>query len=399
MGKPEPPPAAVTYAQQLVGRGHGLPLWFPDKSQANIGDVGFVVNGCFYRMFNAMRPHDDPTNVHGVPENFIPLRLSDNVIYSNEQYLLPGPICAESTPVRNVNVGIGVSAIGYALSFVFVVITDRKVTTTLFRQQAHADASYSFDYYGTQGAIAILGDVGKQEHVLLSLAFREYMLKNHDSWHKFARSLDFDVRHEDIIFVSGWVKTSEWASAAFSNEKREHDLTISASIGSACGAHFEVSHKEKTSTNILVEQRSNLAPSSSKTSISSAESYDQCLFLKYHKIKYSKTLGRRLRGEAKAKDVTCGPEGYRDWSPPLWMKKLFRRQRGTAVSNGLQPAADREHVRAVAPKREATNPAPAPHSHPLEKPEERETDESEVCNLTCILLTRLTTLYIRRRNL
>ena len=46
----EPPPAYYTYAQQLVGRGHGLPLWCPDFGEHEIGDVGFI-DECTYPHF------------------------------------------------------------------------------------------------------------------------------------------------------------------------------------------------------------------------------------------------------------------------------------------------------------------------------------------------------------
>ena len=106
-----PPSAPYIYAQQLVCRGHGLPLWFPDQTQADIGDVGFIDHGCFYRIFNAMRPRDDPVNALGFPTDFAPLRLTDTFVHSNDQYLPAGPICADSTTVQKVK--IGVSATGY----------------------------------------------------------------------------------------------------------------------------------------------------------------------------------------------------------------------------------------------------------------------------------------------
>jgi hypothetical protein len=56
---------------------YGHALWEPDpRSPFNpdrpvqVGDVGFVRRGKFYRLFNALLPEDDPSHVlAGVPES------------------------------------------------------------------------------------------------------------------------------------------------------------------------------------------------------------------------------------------------------------------------------------------------------------------------------------------
>lgn len=70
---------AEVYAKQLFSLNYGYPLWNPEppahEGEVLIGDVGFVKNGTFYRMFNAIRPSDDPVNKDGVPEGYTPFQF------------------------------------------------------------------------------------------------------------------------------------------------------------------------------------------------------------------------------------------------------------------------------------------------------------------------------------
>ena len=68
--------AARVYQEELATKGRGTPLWYPEPSETgeiNIGDVGFLYNGGFHRLFNVTVGEDDPLNADGVPEGFEPL--------------------------------------------------------------------------------------------------------------------------------------------------------------------------------------------------------------------------------------------------------------------------------------------------------------------------------------
>jgi hypothetical protein len=66
------------YREQLSSLYHGIALWEPEPVKAfydkvSIGDVGYVLNGFFYRMFNVKLPWDDPLNQKiskDQPENY-----------------------------------------------------------------------------------------------------------------------------------------------------------------------------------------------------------------------------------------------------------------------------------------------------------------------------------------
>ena len=52
---------ASLYADQLIPLGRGLPLWEPEPTglgEVLIGDVGYVDEGAFFRLFNAMLDAD-----------------------------------------------------------------------------------------------------------------------------------------------------------------------------------------------------------------------------------------------------------------------------------------------------------------------------------------------------
>lgn len=79
------------YAQQMSKLMHGLPLWEPEPpwqtGEVQIGDVGYVRNGHFRRLFNAAVPLGHESNaLLGVPEGHEPLELSAADIHRNERY-------------------------------------------------------------------------------------------------------------------------------------------------------------------------------------------------------------------------------------------------------------------------------------------------------------------------
>ena len=67
------------YREQLSSQYHGLALWDPkpveslykQPNHVSIGDVGYLDDGAFIRMFNVTLPWDDPSNrLLGEPEKY-----------------------------------------------------------------------------------------------------------------------------------------------------------------------------------------------------------------------------------------------------------------------------------------------------------------------------------------
>ena len=85
---------------------YGHALWepkprFPDKP-VQVGDVGFIRNGKFHRLFNALLPADDPSQERGVPEYHEPLvpNLSDHLDSGSldRNHYCSGGVCVEPDP-------------------------------------------------------------------------------------------------------------------------------------------------------------------------------------------------------------------------------------------------------------------------------------------------------------
>jgi hypothetical protein len=71
------------YREQLSSQYHGLALWDPKpvenlhKQPVSIGDVGYLDDGAFMRIFNVTLPWDDPSNgLLGKPERYERIELS-----------------------------------------------------------------------------------------------------------------------------------------------------------------------------------------------------------------------------------------------------------------------------------------------------------------------------------
>jgi hypothetical protein len=203
-----------TYRDQLASLFHGHALWVPDPAglydRVRVGDVGYVKQGHFLRMFNALLPDDDPTQVYGVPEEFVPLNMGafHNIRTLN---LSQGDYCSHTVSVDH---GDGHQA---------------KYVTSYYPAQPY---SYTRDDFSgpDEAVIASFKCRARNKGAFLSLpfncdsvdairtkAFETYTRKHCDSWLEFAIANNLDARMEDIILVTGCDLTSSWAMAAFVN--------------------------------------------------------------------------------------------------------------------------------------------------------------------------------------
>lgn len=91
-----------TYRDQLASLYHGYALWVPDPSglydQVRVGDVGYVREGHFLPMFNALLPANDLTQVYGVPGGFVPLNVGP-FINIRTLNLFQGDYCSSTVAV------------------------------------------------------------------------------------------------------------------------------------------------------------------------------------------------------------------------------------------------------------------------------------------------------------
>ena len=93
------------YREQLAGLYRGYSLWEPGANgqydPVDIGDVGFIQDGRFCRLFNVYLPADHPSQTRGVPQGFE--RLAPG--HKDRQSLARGDYCSASVSDAGLDVG------------------------------------------------------------------------------------------------------------------------------------------------------------------------------------------------------------------------------------------------------------------------------------------------------
>jgi len=293
--------AAQVYAEQLLPKGHGFPLWVPEPStqlrEACIGDVGYVYNGSFFRFFNVTMPREHPFNGRGVPHGFIPLAYdAEELLDRVDPYLPQVPICSQGVKRFDVNVKAGASA-----------------------STAGAQVGYRFSCSSDKGGLLILGGPASQEVLRPNRAFVDYMYRNHDSWYEFAKQKGHAIAPEEIIMVRGWVKVSRWTVAAFVNETKGHESQLEVQMGSV--GSLSMSAAISSATSMSVEHRSGPPATASVVDHENSregeylvaansvptEQRNQCVFLSRYKIRYRRFWLKKISAEAEALDDSKDP--------------------------------------------------------------------------------------------
>ncbi|PIL25477.1 hypothetical protein GSI_13367 [Ganoderma sinense ZZ0214-1] len=272
--------ACEVYTKLLFKRVHGYPLWEPEPTQSGevlIGDVGYVLDGGFYRLFNATLPADHPVHAqYGVPNGHEPLNLPDILRHHRPHALQAGPIYGKSVTAVNADASV-------------------EAGTGTFGPLAHV----RFKFSDEQGAVLVL----KND------AHREVL-------HPCRDLTQLDLKSQDIIFVCGWVKTAEWASAAATHRARDGEIAFGRDFGPAGQASFSVSATHEVS--MSWEHRR--GPKGTEGESEKAFKFDQCVFLHYYKVKHRpffvpKALQSLARGDTRAtqqSDATCAIVSDRD---------------------------------------------------------------------------------------
>ena len=91
---------------------YGRALWEPSPPMLScpveIGDVGFIREGRFHRLFNALLATDHPSHKFGVPEYHEPLipKLTDHIRHGT---LSPGHYCSAGVDIAVTEPGVWAS--------------------------------------------------------------------------------------------------------------------------------------------------------------------------------------------------------------------------------------------------------------------------------------------------
>ncbi|KIP05413.1 hypothetical protein PHLGIDRAFT_119848 [Phlebiopsis gigantea 11061_1 CR5-6] len=242
-----------SYTEQLVGCGYGHPLWRPESERhqgVEVGDVGFLSDGCFVRIFNALLPSTHPVNAGGVPEGFTCLNEG---LESRVETVATRSISTPSVSSQlEVGDGVYVSSV---------------------------PATSRFLWSGKRGAMVFLVDPGTQK-TIAHTTIRNYIHTNYASWVALAAARGLDLSNEGIVFISGWMKTSRWALATFS--KTDHEpVELHVTPQMTMGEIFTFPGAESTS--MSVDQR--WGPAEDRDAQSLERPQNQTLFIQYYKCK------------------------------------------------------------------------------------------------------------------
>ncbi|KAF7797950.1 hypothetical protein EIP86_009157 [Pleurotus ostreatoroseus] len=222
---------------QLAHIGLGHPLWHPepeDDHEVQLGDVGFIDGGRFRRLFNVMT--EEGFDNEQKPEGFEPLEIPDKLITSRSGALHPG---------------------------------------------IHGSGTDMHKSLGSEGAILWLKESAERGYFVPNDKIRQYMLKHHHSWFIFAKAMALNLSLEDIIFVRGFIKASDWAVAAWKAKDQDADIEGSFRYDPDTGFDFQFSKQER-----IVHACRWSSGSDQFSTTPTSRPKNQCLFLQYYKVKH-----------------------------------------------------------------------------------------------------------------
>ena len=100
--------AHETYANALVTKGNGYPLWQPDPGEyapVDLGDVGCIYEGAFVKLFNVSKDIHDRSNRLGLPFGHSPLDIGD-ILYKTPLPKAPEYISSDGVSKKGVDLSV-----------------------------------------------------------------------------------------------------------------------------------------------------------------------------------------------------------------------------------------------------------------------------------------------------
>jgi hypothetical protein len=199
------------FRDQLAIRfpGHGHALWEPSPGDlcdvVEVGDVGYINQGRFHRLFNILLPADHPSHANfGVPAN-------------HKQFEPKVPNHIISGILRRDNF----CSAGVALE------SDGQFATRLprctIRMLCHSyflrprdPGEVTFSCRLKQGAVLSLPIEATRKNTVVREGFAKWMVKHIDQWFAWIQDREFEIgQMEDIILVTGTDRSQSSANIAF----------------------------------------------------------------------------------------------------------------------------------------------------------------------------------------
>ena len=230
------------YREQLWSLHRGVALWEPEPvnhlyDKVEVGDVGYLYNGFFYRMFNVKLPWDDPLNQKmstNPPENYEAMDSNIFVIHPTRfmkgDCYSPEVVGYENTEYKQARE-----------SREYVLVTSRTTRFGSHSQLARSHSAEGFTYECKgPGALLSLPYDGYRESLTRVKAFEKYIRDNVDSWFTWSKQQDLPVeRMGDLILVTERTLVTSWAAAAFIGRSETQSFSLVPSLQGSSGQSFE----------------------------------------------------------------------------------------------------------------------------------------------------------------
>ncbi|KAI0312149.1 hypothetical protein OF83DRAFT_1147446 [Amylostereum chailletii] len=296
-------PAHTVYPDTLSFLGRGYALWNPSPTTdirnnmpmhpkaLELGDVGYIFEGSFHRLFNVHLPADHPDQGRYLPENFDTLTRSGYPIH-------------ESDIRHQVFSSSGVQAVGVGA----------EVTIPML-----GGGGMSFKSSCDKAALLVLPQDAKHERIQTTEPYETYILTHVRSWEKRTRELGLKIRAQDFMLVTGRTMTKSWANAAFVNVSFEAEAKLQVELSTSLDAACRIEWRNTAGVQVNwgpspgrpASDRNE--PSTSDSPLNTVTENNQCIFLHRIRVKPSrKWLGLRLVAAAETQDFEGDDEDDED---------------------------------------------------------------------------------------
>ncbi|KAH8983986.1 hypothetical protein EDB86DRAFT_168552 [Lactarius hatsudake] len=259
---------------------YGYALWDPDPGNlypaVEVGDVGYIREGQFHRLFNVLLPAEDESHAgFGVPDNYeqLSLHLTNHI---NIGKLSPNKFCSAK-------------------------VISMPESTHLY-QGPDEIPKVSFSCPMKEGAVLCLPIEATRENTVVGADFGKWIIKHIDCWFAWARNLGLEIdRMEDIILVTGTHRTRSWTNAAFPGGHEYAQATFGARVDRRDGVvTINWQFSDESSRGVVL----NRGPDGENLP------EDQCIFIRGFRVtRKLRILPPKLRGAA---GPNPDPEGYNE---------------------------------------------------------------------------------------
>ncbi|EKM58791.1 uncharacterized protein PHACADRAFT_88495 [Phanerochaete carnosa HHB-10118-sp] len=257
------------YASSLQTLHLGHALWYPEPHESGepqIGDVGFIHEGAFIRLFNLDLSAPEKKVTFWEPPYEITEPLPPGVLKIDRRHrpLVPDHYCSHGVESKELHASANITA------------------------GANVSAALTANYTckAAQGAILALKSEAHAETVFENAVLENYIARHHDGWYAYAKDvLGHRFKQESLIVVRGWVKTeADWAVAAFSNASTSVSASVEGNAGGVAGAGIGGSHSRSvTGPRVQRQGRDYLADASRPRPAEPIR--DQCVLVKRYMLR------------------------------------------------------------------------------------------------------------------